>query len=262
VVAENLRALLPASVRQSGVLTVATSAALPPQTYLDSDGKTVIGYFPDVINAAASRLGLTVRYAQTPFTGIIAGLQSKRYDLGITFLDTPERQAQVNIVDLFNTSEQYVTRSSGGLSSVPPCGKRVGVGAGSAEQTSIGKFSTTDCVAKGQPAIAVQVFPNNPAANLALSSGQIDATFQTSDGAAVLVTNSHGSLQLLGDPLSNGSVSGIALDKSSSELTAALTATFQSMVNDGSYLQILKKWHVEPDAVSAVTVNTKASSGS
>jgi polar amino acid transport system substrate-binding protein len=43
--------------------------------------------------------------------------------------------------------------------------------------------------------------------------------------------------------------------KKGSELSKALQASLQAMVDDGSYMAILKKWGVENGAIDKITIN-------
>lgn len=247
--------LVPAAVKSRGTLRVATSAALAPQTYLDDDGVTIVGYFPDLITEAATRLGLGVEFVKTPFSGIIAGIQADRYDVGITFQDTAERREVVNIVDMIKATQRFVTQSQGGIDATPPCGKVVGVGSGSAEENMVKEISQKDCVDQGKDPIDIQVFPNNPAANVALSSGQIQATLQNADTAVFLIANSDGTLRQVGDLLDRGAYSGAIVAPAQAALGEALQSALQDMVADGSYLRILTEFGVQDNALDTVTIN-------
>ena len=52
---ENARALLPQSAQDKGTLTVAMELKYPPTTFLADDGKTPIGFNPDMFVATSAR---------------------------------------------------------------------------------------------------------------------------------------------------------------------------------------------------------------
>ncbi|MEJ3747811.1 transporter substrate-binding domain-containing protein [Actinomycetes bacterium KLBMP 9797] len=75
---------------EPGVLTVAIQPYAP---YTSMQGDTMVGLDADVVNAVAAKLGLTVKVEVTDFAGMLAGVQSHRYDItvgGIAW--TAERQ--------------------------------------------------------------------------------------------------------------------------------------------------------------------------
>lgn len=75
---------------EPGVLTVAIQPYAP---YTEMKGDSMVGLDADIINAIAKKLGLTVKVEVTDFAGMLAGVQSRRYDItvgGIAW--TAERQ--------------------------------------------------------------------------------------------------------------------------------------------------------------------------
>ena len=162
--------LLPENIQEAGVLTVAGSAALPPAQFKDDDG-TVVGYFPDLLELIVEQLGVEMRFEVTTFDGILTGLEAGRYDVGIAFQDTPERQEVANLISLYKTADSWVVLPTYTDTKTPPCGKRIGVGSGSVEHVMSERISEEECVAKGRPPLEIHVFPNNPEANTALSAG-------------------------------------------------------------------------------------------
>jgi ABC-type amino acid transport substrate-binding protein len=75
---------------EPGVLTVAIQPAAP---YTELEGERMVGLDADIMNAIAERLGLPVEVEVTDFAGMLAGVQSGRYDVtlgGVAW--TAERQ--------------------------------------------------------------------------------------------------------------------------------------------------------------------------
>jgi len=77
-----LQAQLPASIRQSGVITVATDVPYVPFEQFLSDGKTVTGLDVDLMNAIEPILGVKFQINNTAYANIIPALEAKRYDIG------------------------------------------------------------------------------------------------------------------------------------------------------------------------------------
>src|SRR3954452_20577924 len=65
--------LLPSSVAGKGTLTIGTDASYAPSEFVDTDGKTVIGFDADLAKALGEVLGLKVSLQNAPFGTIIEG---------------------------------------------------------------------------------------------------------------------------------------------------------------------------------------------
>jgi len=81
---------------KNGVLTVGVEIGYPPMEYYDTDGKTLIGFDIDLTKALAETLGLSVEYIDVAWEGIMAGLDTNRYDLAVNITILPERQVKYN----------------------------------------------------------------------------------------------------------------------------------------------------------------------
>jgi polar amino acid transport system substrate-binding protein len=90
---------------KEGVLTVGVEIGYPPMEYYDTDGKTLIGFDIDLTKALADRLGLSVEYADTAWDGILASLDTHKYDIAINITILPERQ------DNYNFTQPYIASS-------------------------------------------------------------------------------------------------------------------------------------------------------
>jgi len=67
----------------SGTIMAATSATAAPVTFTKTTGE-LQGYAIDLCNEIAHRLGLKIKYVVLPFSSILAGLTSNRYDMTCT----------------------------------------------------------------------------------------------------------------------------------------------------------------------------------
>ena len=81
----------------SGVLTVGMEIGYPPMEYFDDDGKTPIGFDVDMGNAIADKMGLDVKFVDTAWDGIFAGVDAGKYDCIMSSVTiNPARQAAHN----------------------------------------------------------------------------------------------------------------------------------------------------------------------
>ncbi|MDR1279021.1 MAG: ABC transporter substrate-binding protein [Treponema sp.] len=82
---------------EPGVLSVGMEIGYPPMEYLDSDGKTPIGFDVTMAKALGEKLGLQVKFIDTAWDGIFAGVSTDKYDCIISSVTiTPERTVAHN----------------------------------------------------------------------------------------------------------------------------------------------------------------------
>lgn len=252
---KQINAMLPPEIRQKGVITVATSAAYPPASYLAADGQTIVGYVPDMVTVIGKAAGLRVQFVKTTFPGILTGIQAGRYDGGIVFADTKVREAQANILGLYNSGDTWVVRSSYSGPAGSPCGKSVGASAGSSEALHLPGLSN-DCVAKGNGPLDVHLFANEPTVNIALMSGRIDAQLTATDIGGYSVARSNGELKQWGKQIdSTVALTGMALPQQPLSFAKALRVACQKLVNNGTLVGILKTWGVGREKVKNCYIN-------
>ena len=82
---------------QQGVLSVGMEIGYPPMEYFDADGKTPIGFDVSMAKALAEKMGLQVKFVDTAWDGIFAGVDTSKYDCIISSVTiNPARQAAHN----------------------------------------------------------------------------------------------------------------------------------------------------------------------
>jgi polar amino acid transport system substrate-binding protein len=82
---------------EPGVLTVGMEIGYPPMEYLDTDGKTPIGFDVSMAKALGEKMGLRVKFIDTAWDGIFAGVTTGKYDCIISSVTiTEERQTAHN----------------------------------------------------------------------------------------------------------------------------------------------------------------------
>lgn len=242
------RDLLPAKIRDAGVIKVASDVHFPPMEYIPEGEKLPIGLDVDLANALGDVLGVKFEFVNTQFSGIVAAIQAGRYDIGMSAINnTKARSEQVNFVDyLINpgTSAAVLKGNPEGIKAESDlCGKRVAVLTGTTQQEQLGKISEA-CKAAGKPLVTVLPFPLESGALLALKSNRASATVAGGLPVAYHVKVSNGALE--GIPLVAPTIRyGIAVTKSNTELLAALQSALKEVMAKGTYDEIIKKWGAE-----------------
>jgi polar amino acid transport system substrate-binding protein len=253
---QELAALLPDDIRDRGSLVIGASLDYPPDNFMESDGTTPTGYMVGILEAIGDRVGVEIDYQRVDFASVLTGIEAGRYDGGISFLDSKERQEVVNVVGVYGAAQSFLVMDGNEID-VPPCGLKVGVGAGSIEETYLGRMSEDECVAKGEEPIEILTSPSNPQAQTAMSSGRVDAVFGSTAAAAWAVEESDGAFAIAGEPfkLTDSPLTGIAVNKQRTDIAEALEAIVQALIDDGTYERILEEWGVIGIGVETATLN-------
>ncbi len=247
---------MPAAVRDKGTLVIGSDPTYPPFEYFDTDNKTMIGWDVDMGDALAQSLGLKADHVAATFDTILPGLTSQKYDAGMSaFSITDERKKAVDFV-------AYLSGGSG-LAVLPGnpeklsmkaetlCGKKVAAQKGSSQSLDILPALSKECTDAGKPAIDAQLFPAQTDANLALTSGRVDAVIADSISLAYQGTLAGKKFELAAGNDYQPEATGVALPKDSA-LRPAIEAAMQAIVGGPTYGQINSKWSIPSSATITV----------
>jgi len=248
---------VPAAVKSDGKILIGTDSSYAPNEFLDTDGKTVVGFDVDLFNAVAAKLGLTTEWQSAAFDAIIPGIQSGKYEAGVSsFTINDERKQQVNMVSYFSAGTQWGTKS-GNPSAVQPddaCGKKVAVQTNTVQDTDDLPKRVEACESAGKPAITIDRYQRQDQATAAVVSGKDDAMLADSPVVAYAVQQTNGQLELLGE-IYDAAPYGYVVNKDQADFAEALAGAVAALVSDGTYQQILTKWGVQAGAIDNPAVN-------
>jgi polar amino acid transport system substrate-binding protein len=247
---------VPAAIKSKGTLTVAADATYPPDEFIATDGKTVIGMDADLAKALAGVMGLTASVQNVAFDSIIPGLAAGKYDLGMSsFTDTKDREKVVDFVTYLTAGSSIYVKAEGGpdLTSLDAlCGHKVAAEKGTIQQDDI---ATQDakCKSEGKPGVTGVILPDQNGVNLALSSGRADAAMADSPVAAYIAEQSDGQFKVTGGPFPPEPY-GIAIPKDSG-LTQPVLAGMKALIADGTYTKIMNYWNLQDGAIDNPVIN-------
>ncbi|MGY3203603.1 ABC transporter substrate-binding protein [Streptomyces sp. TE5632] len=244
--------LLPAAVKQKGVLTVASDASYRPFEYFDTDNKTMIGFDIDITDALGAKLGLEVEHVNAGFDGILPGLSARKYDIGASaFSITPERAKSVDFVRYVDLGSAIAVKKGNPLKlrmePMALCGRTVAAQKGSIQGLEQLPEISAACTKAGRAAVRTEMFPSQDGANLALVSGRVDASMADTAPLTLQAKASGGQFELAPGPEYKPVPAGLALAKGS-ELKAALDAAMKSLTADGTAGKLADKWGVPAQA--------------
>lgn len=255
---EALAALVPQAISADGNLAFGTDASYPPNEFYDpADNTAIIGMDVDLATAVAQKLGLVATFENSQFSGIIPGIESARYEAGISsFTINDERVATVDMVSYFSAGTSLAVASGNpqNISADNLCGLAVGVQSGTTQAEDVVTRSEA-CTAAGNPAIQISELQAQTDVNLALTANRIVAMLADSPVAAYAVTTTEGAVEVVGEPYDTAPY-GIALGKGQGQFAQAVQGAVQALIDDGTYASILDEWQVANGAIPTSEVRS------
>lgn len=250
-----LAAGVPENIKSAGVLKFGTDASYAPMQYIAADGSTIEGADIDLGNAIAAKLGLTGEWSNSTFDSLIVGVTNGKFDASMSsFTINPERLEQVNMVSYLEAGTAWAVANGNPQSIDPenPCGKSVGVQKATVQVDDI-EARNEACTAAGSEAIDIQQFGLQSDVTTALTSGKIDAMLADSPVVAYAITQT-GQLEQVGE-IYDSAPYGVVVPLDQVGLAESVQGAVQSMIDDGTYEQILSKWGLEDGAVTTSELN-------
>jgi len=244
----------------AGKLVICSDIPYPPQEFFDDSGNP-IGSDIEIGQEIAKRLGLTAEIQNSVFDTIIAAVNGGKCDIIISAQNiTSDRVKQVDMIPFYQAGQSFVV-AKGNPSNIKTqddlCGKAIAAETGTTEVDYLqgtgdykGSGLSKACTDKGKAAINIKQFQKDSDALLALQSGQVDAYFADSPVAGYYTVQKPDQFELSGLTL-GVALEGISVPKTKTGLRDAVQAALVSMIDDGTYLTILKKYGDDPGAITS-----------
>lgn len=252
---ETAAALVPSSIREEGTLVVPTAATYPPNEFIAEDGETIIGMDPDLARAIAQRLDLDLELKAESFDSIIPGVASGEYNVVLSSTTvTPERTKLVDMVTYFRAGTGFFTANEAttsltGLAGL--CGSSVAVADRTTQQADA-RTQDRKCRAAGEDAVKVRTFANQSEATQSVESGQSDYGMADTPVVSYIVKKSEGRLVKVGEDYGIAPY-GVIVNRES-DLAPAVQAALESLIEDGTYEEILTRWGLEDYSIRRPTI--------
>lgn len=234
----------PASIKSAGKLVFCSDITYPPEESYKPGTTTPEGSDIDIGNYIAQKMGVTAKFDNTGFDGIIAALLAKKCDVIISGMnDTPQRRKQVAFVDYLKVGQSFMVKHGNpqkitGIDSL--AGKRASVETGTTNKDYLDAQSKK-LTAAGKKGITVVTFPKDTDAANALRTGRVDAYFGDAPVVAYYIEQTPNAFSLGGNPV-NPIPIGMAIRKSDTDLQAAVKKAVSMMYADGTMDTILTRW--------------------
>ena len=223
---------LTAGMGLADTVRLGTEGAYPPFNFINDNGE-VDGYERELGDELCKRAGLECTWVTNDWDSIIPNLVSGNYDTILAGMSiTPEREEVIAFSQNYTppADSAYVALSA-------DADIENGVVAAQTGTIQAGHVAETGATllefATGDETIA------------AVKNGEADAVFADKDFLAPSVAESGGELTFVADPIALGGGIGIGMRQSDTELKAKFDDAIQSMKDDGSINEMIKKWFGE-----------------
>jgi polar amino acid transport system substrate-binding protein len=250
---------------QKNHLLICSDFPYPPQEFFDENGNPQ-GLDVEIGNEIGKRLGLQVVWVNSVFD-TIAAVTGGKCDIIISAMNiTPDRNKQVSMIPYFQAGQSFVVKKGNPHNikdQTDLCGQPVAAESGTTESFYLqgtdmftGKGLKDICEKAGKQAPKVIVTQKDTDALQNLLADKVDAYSSDTPVAAYYTVQHPDQFELVSqviEPVQEG----INMACGESDCTKAplspvgqgVQAALKSMMDDGTYLNILKKWNLDAGAV-------------
>ncbi|MDI6858703.1 MAG: ABC transporter substrate-binding protein [Dehalococcoidia bacterium] len=236
---------------EDGVLQVGSDIAYAPIEFYEEGTQNPQGLDIDLARALGEELGVRVEFINTGFDAIIGALEANRFDIIMSAMTvTEEREKEIDFIPYFNAGTDILVAAGNpkNIESIEDLsGLTVGVQIATIQVDQL-EAANEELKAAGKPEINVLIFDQNPLAVEQLRAGRADAVIADSPVVANDARLSDGDLEALGLAI-DAAPYGIGVRKDSPELKAALEEALETLIDNGTYDEILAKWGLKGGAI-------------
>ncbi|MGC1152566.1 ABC transporter substrate-binding protein/permease [Mycobacterium sp.] len=217
-----------------GVLTVGTLSDAPPNVCINPTGEFT-GFDNQVLRAIADKLGLQLRFFATDFSGLLAQVASRRFDVG---------SASIKATDARRETVGFTNGYDFGFYSlvVPPgspihkfgdlvAGQRIGVVQGTVEESFVVKTLNLQPVK----------YPGFATLYASLKAGQLDAWVAPGTLASTVIRPGDPAV-VVASIFGQDSFIAYAVAKENKPLIDALNSGLDAVIADGTWANLYCQW--------------------
>ena len=252
---DEIAAMLPKEIADKGTLSVGSDTAYAPAEFIDVDGTTPVGFDIDMVTAVAAVLGLEADVQTAAFDGIIPAIGTK-YDLGVSaFTITDDRTAEANMISYAVAGSQFGVAADNpeGFDPENLCGATIGVQTSTIQDEELTE-ATKACEDEGEDAIDVVRYESQADVTTNLVGGKLQAMYADSPITAYAVEQTSGEVETVGE-IRDAAPYGIVVAQDDDELTEAVQAAVQKLIDDDTLEQVFASWGSEDVVVDEAELN-------
>lgn len=217
-----------------GTLTVGTLSDAPPSICINSAGQFT-GFDNELLRAIAERLGLRINFVGTDFSGLLAQVASRRFDVGSSSITTTDaRRRTVGFTNGYDFGYFSLVVPPGSpidSFSKLAAGQRIGVVQGTVQEAYVVDTLHLDPVK----------FPDYNTVYASLKTRQIDAWVAPSQQAVGTVKPGDPA-QIVENTFSLDNFVAYAVARENKPLIDALNAGLDAVIDDGTWARLYSDW--------------------
>jgi ABC-type amino acid transport substrate-binding protein len=224
---------------KDGVLTIGTTGAAPPRTFVDPATSKLTGSYVDLFSKLADDLGLKVAFVQIEWAGILPGLAANRFDLACDGASwTPERLSSDQFLLTSPTAVNAtvaLTRKDTGIKSFAD--------AKTAELGGVRGENYFEGAKKVLPDAPATEFPGMQESLIGLQNGQVKLiAMNLSNALNVLATAPNRNELALVGPALQVFPQGLCVNPKEPDLLVAINALLGNYRADGTLKAMISKY--------------------
>ena len=242
---------LPQRYRSAGVLNIAMFPAFPPLAYHDTTTNEMVGLDVELGNALGKDLGVRINWVDTNYEAAIPAMRTERIDFALSMVNVPESRDTLTFIDYIQSGAQFFTLEANKARFANPealCGMKVGASRRGPYVRQIEQWSAAHCVPAGRPAIVAIGTEGSPDARSQMKQGRLDAMVQSAESLPYTMTQEPGTYALISTPFTDSHIA-MSVPSRNPELAAAVRASFQRLMANGTYVAILTRYGLDHLAV-------------
>jgi polar amino acid transport system substrate-binding protein len=254
---QTIHDMLPQDVRDRGSIRFVTDASYAPMEQFAADGRTIIGFEPDLADALGSVLGIKIEMVAGEFQTAIDRVADGTYDGVLSAVtDTTERQKKADFLDYFSAGTSIIVQRGNprGVAELTQlCGQVVAIEKGTVQADLLHR-SQAGC---GSRPMTINEYKTNADALLQVRTGRAVAVLNDYPAAAHLAEDSRTGayFQLASAAQYEPGLFGIPFAKKNTQLRDAVRAALDQLISTGAYGDLLQRWGLGSGAVTRAMVN-------
>jgi polar amino acid transport system substrate-binding protein len=217
-----------------GVLTVGTLSDAPPNICVNSAGEFT-GFDNQLLHAIADKLGLQLRFFATDFSGLLAQVASRRFDVGSAAIKaTDARRRNVAFTNGYDFGYYSLVVPAGSAItkfSDLAAGQRIGVVQGTVAESYVVDFLHLEPVK----------YPGYATLYASLKARQIDAWVAPGTLASTVIRPGDPAV-VVANTFSRGNFVAYAVAKDNKPLVDALNSGLDAVIADGTWAKLYCQW--------------------
>lgn len=224
-------------VEEEGELLVGTEGTYPPFTFHDESGK-LTGFDVEIAEAIAEKMGVEVKFMETQWDAMFAGLDSKRFDMIANQVGIREDR-----LEKYDFSDHYIT-SAAVLVAKEDNDEIKSFEDIEGKKSAQSLTSNYADIAREYKAEIEGVDGFNQAIEL-INSNRVDVTINDKLSVLDFQKNRPNAQIKIVDEAGDAAQSGMMFRKGSDELVEAVNKALAEIIEDGTYEEISEKWFGE-----------------